>query len=49
MAITTDAGYFSEPNLMLFEDALLNHFMATQRMKHGEVLPPVQGANPKKI
>jgi hypothetical protein len=46
MAITTDAGYFSETNLMLFEDALLNPFMATQRMKHGEVLPPVRGRIP---
>jgi transposase len=47
MAITTDAGYFSETNLMLFEDALLNPFMATQKMKHGEVLPQVRGRIPK--
>jgi transposase len=46
-AITTDAGYFSETNLMLFEDALLNPFMATQKMKHGEVLPQVRGRIPK--
>lgn len=46
MAITTDAGYFSETNLMLFEDALLNPFMATQKMKHGEVLPQVRGRIP---
>jgi len=46
MAITTDAGYFSETNLMLFEDALLNPFMATQKMKHGEVLPRVRGRIP---
>jgi transposase len=45
-AITTDAGYFSENNLMLFEDALLNPFMATQKMKHGEVLPQVRGRIP---
>jgi transposase len=45
-AITTDAGYFSETNLMLFEDALLNPFMATQKMKHGEVLPQVRGRIP---
>src|SRR5271157_2193260 len=43
MAITTDAGYFSETNLMLFEDALLNPFMATQKMKRGEVPPQVRG------
>ena len=46
MPITTDAGYFSETNLMLFEDALLDPFMATQRMKHGEVLPQVRGRIP---
>jgi transposase len=47
MAITTDAGYFSETNLMLFEDALLDPFMATQKMKHGEVVPSVRGRPPK--
>jgi transposase len=46
-AITTDVGYFSETNLMLFEDALLNPFMATQKMKHGEVLPKVRGRIPQ--
>jgi transposase len=46
MAITTDAGYFSETNVMLFEDALLDPFMATQKMKHGEVLPRVRGRIP---
>jgi len=46
MAITTDAGYFSETNVMLFEDALLNPFMATQKMKHREVLPQVRGRIP---
>jgi hypothetical protein len=47
MAITTDAGYFSETNLILFEDALLDPFMATHKMKHGEVLPDVRGRPPK--
>jgi transposase len=46
MAITTDAGYFSETNLMLFEDALLDPFMATKKIKHGEVVPPVRGRPP---
>ena len=45
-AITTDAGYFSETNVMLFEDALLDPFMATKKMKHGEVLPRVRGRIP---
>ena len=47
MAITTDAGYFSETNLMLFEDALLDPFMATTKMRHGEVPPPVRGRPPE--
>jgi transposase len=46
-AITTDAGYFSATNLMLFEDALLDPFMATQKVKHEEVLPPARGRPPK--
>ena len=41
IVVTIDACYFSETNLMLFEDALLNRFMATQKMKHGEVLSQV--------
>jgi len=49
MAVTTDAGYFSETNLMLFEDALLDPFMATQKMKHGEVFPNVRGRPPKDL
>ena len=47
MEITTDAGYFSETNLMLLGDALLDPFMATQKMKHGEVLPSVRGKPPQ--
>jgi len=49
MAITTDAGYFSETNLMFFEDALLDPFMATQKMKHGEVFASVRGRTPKDL
>ena len=46
MAVTADAGYFSETNMMLFEDALLNPFIATKKLKHGEVPPPVRGRPP---
>jgi len=46
MAITADAGYFSEINMMLFEDALLDPFIATKKLKHGEVPPPVRGRPP---
>ena len=49
MAVTTDAGYFSETNVMLFEDALLVPYMASHKMKHGEVLPPVRGRPPSDI
>jgi hypothetical protein len=41
-AYPSDVGYFSETNLMLFEDALLDPFMATRKMKHGEVITPVR-------
>ena len=46
MAVTADAGYFSETNMMLFEDALLNPFIATKKLKHGEAPPPVRGRPP---
>jgi transposase len=46
MAVTADAGYFSETNMMLFEDALLNPFIATKKLRHGEVPPPVRGRPP---
>jgi transposase len=48
-AITTDAGYFSDTNVMLFEDALLDPFIATIKMKHGEVFPPVRGRPPNDL
>jgi len=46
MAATLDAGYFSEDNVMLLEDAGLDVFMATGKVKHGEVLPAVRGRPP---
>jgi transposase len=46
MAVTLDAGYFSEHNVMLLEDAGLDVFVATGKVKHGEVLPPVRGRPP---
>lgn len=47
MAVSADNGYFSEDNIMLFEDALLKPHIATGRLKHGEVLPAVRGRPPK--
>ena len=49
MAVSADAGYFSETNVMLFEDALLKPYIATGRLKHGEVLPAVRGRPPKDL
>ena len=43
MAVSADAGYFSQDNVMLFEDALLKPYIATGKLKHGEVLPVVRG------
>lgn len=49
MAVTLDSGYFSQENVMLLEDAGLDVFMATGKMKHGEVLPPVRGRLPANL
>jgi hypothetical protein len=49
MAVSADAGYFSETNVMLFEDALLTPYIATGKLKHGEVLPSVRGRPPKDL
>lgn len=51
MAVTTDGGYFSETNLMLLEDALLDPFMPPMRLKRREALPAVQvrGRPPKEL
>jgi hypothetical protein len=46
MPATLDAGCFSEANVMLLERAGLNVFMATGKVKHGEVSPPVRGRPP---
>src|SRR5512134_3222854 len=49
MAVSADAGYFSETNVMLFEDALLKRYIATGKLKHGEVLPAVRGRPPQDL
>lgn len=49
MAVTADAGCFGETNVMLFEYALLAPYLATQKMKHGQALPPVRGRPPKDL
>jgi transposase len=47
MAVSADAEYFSETNVMVFEDALLKPYIATGKLKHGEVLPAVRGRPPR--
>jgi hypothetical protein len=49
MAVSADAGYFSEINVMLFEDALLKPYIATGKLKHGEVPPTVRERPPKDL
>lgn len=49
MAVSADAGYFSETNVMLFEDALLKPYIATGKLKHGEFPPAVRGRPPKDL
>jgi len=49
MAATAYSGYFSEDNIMFFEDALLRPFMATGELKHGEAPSPVRGRSPRNM
>jgi transposase len=49
MAVSADNGYFSEDNIMLFEDALLKPHIATGRLKHGEAPPAARGRPPKNM
>jgi len=45
--MTMDAGYFSDDNIMLLEDAEVDPFVATGRLKHGETPPSVRGRPPQ--
>jgi transposase len=49
MAVSADAGYFSETNVMLFEDAILKPYIATGKLKHGDLPPAVRGRPPKDL
>jgi len=49
MAVSADAGYFSETNVMLFEDAILKPYIATGKLKHGDIPPAVRGRPPKDL
>ncbi len=45
--ITADAGYFSEHNLVRAAELGVDAYIATGRLKHGEVEPPVRGRAPE--
>jgi transposase len=45
--LSADAGYWSEDNVTVCEEEGVDPFIATGRLKHGEVVPPVRGRPPK--
>ncbi len=47
--LSADAGYWSEDNAAVCEDRGINAFIATGRLTHGEVLPPLRGRPPKNL
>jgi len=47
--LSADAGYFSEKNISLLEDSDIDCFVAVEKQKHDEVLPPVRGRPPKNM
>jgi transposase len=47
--LSADAGYWSKDNAAVCEDRGINAFIATGRLAHGEVQPPVRGRPPKNL
>jgi transposase len=47
--LTADAGYYSEDNVKFLDNKKVDGYVAVDRMKHGEVLPPVRGGPPDKM
>lgn len=41
--ITADAGYFSEKNAQLLSDKKIDGYIATGKIKHGEIIPNTKG------
>jgi hypothetical protein len=46
-AVTADAGYFSEENVLRAAERGIDAYIATGRLKHGDELPPVRGRAPE--
>jgi transposase len=47
--VTADAGYFSEENVVRAASMGVDAYVATGRLKHGEVPPPVRGRMPRDL
>jgi transposase len=47
--LTADAGYYSEDNVKVLGDKRIDGYIAVDRMKHGEVPPPIRGRPPKEM
>ena len=47
--LTADAGYFSEDNVKAIAGREIDAYIAVEKMKHGEVAPPVRGRPPKDL
>lgn len=48
-AVLADAGYWSEANVRTLEDRKIEAFIATRKLKHGDVTPAPRGRPPKTI
>jgi len=47
LELSADAGYFSEDNIKVLEKKGIDGYIATKKMKHGEVVPLVFGHPPE--
>jgi transposase len=47
--VTADAGYYSEENVKALTDAEVDGYIAVERLKHGELPPPVRGRPPSNL
>ena len=47
--LTADAGYYSEENVKFLDSKKVDGYVAVDRIKHGDVPPPVRGRPPKEM